>query len=125
VAIFRKDEDPVYNVIYRDGRDGPVYAKRFKVGGITRDKDYELAQGKPGSRVLWFSMHPDEESSAAQMVIVHLRPALRLRALSRPFRFGEIEIKGRSSRGNLITKHAVDRVVRAPREDGGENGDKQ
>jgi len=116
VAVFRKDEEPVYSMIYRDGRDGAVYAKRFKVGGITRDKEYELAQGKPGTRVLHFAVHPDEASSAAQFLTVHLKPALRLRALSRPFHFGEVDVKGRSSRGNMLTKHAVDRVVRAGRE---------
>lgn len=122
VAVFRKDEEPVYSMIYRDGRDGAVYAKRFKVGGITRDKEYELAQGKPGTRVIYFAVHPDEASSSAQYLTVHLKAALRLRALSRPFHFGEIDIKGRSSRGNLITKHAVDRVVRAGREAEDKNG---
>jgi topoisomerase-4 subunit A len=119
VAVFRKDEEPVYSMIYRDGRDGPVYAKRFKVGGVTRDKEYDLARGAPGTRVLYFAVHDSEQASTEQMLTVHLKPALRLRALSRPFLFGEIPIKSRSSKGNLVTKHAVDRVVRGPRDTAG------
>ncbi len=118
VAVFRKDAEPVYSMIYRDGRDGPVYAKRFRVGGVTRDKEYELARGAPGTRVLYFAAHDTEEASNEQLLTVHLRPALRLRALSRPFLFGEIAVKGRASRGNLVTKHSVDRVVRGPRDNG-------
>jgi topoisomerase-4 subunit A len=116
VAVFRKDENLVYSMIYRDGRDGPVYAKRFRVGGVTRDKEYELARGRPGTRVLYFAVHPPEAESDEQMLGGHLRPALRLRNISRPFLFGEISIKGRGSKGNIVTKHAVDRVVRAPKE---------
>jgi len=120
VAVFRKDEENIYSMIYRDGRDGAVYAKRFQIGGVTRDKEYELARGKPGTRVLYFAVHSTQEESDDQMLVVHLRPALRLRNISRPFLFGEIAVKGRASKGNLVTKHTVDRVVRAPKEDNGE-----
>jgi topoisomerase-4 subunit A len=116
VAVLRKDEEKVYSMIYRDGRDGAVLAKRFRVGGVTRDKIYELGKGTKGSRVLYFAVHDTEEESAENTVVVHLRPALRLRNVSRPFQFGEIAVKGRGAKGNIITKHAVDRVVKAPKD---------
>jgi len=116
VAVFRKDEELIYSMIYRDGRDGPVLAKRFRVGGVTRDKEYDLTPGKKGSRVFYFAVHRSEEESAAQMLIVHLKPALRLRNVSRPFHFAEVGIKGRGSRGNILTKLTVDRIARAPKD---------
>ncbi|MBB5352080.1 topoisomerase-4 subunit A [Haloferula luteola] len=116
VSIFRKDEDLIYSLIYRDGRDGPLMAKRFRVGGITRDKEYDLTGGKKGSRVFYFAVHKSEEESNDQLLIVHLKPALRLRNVSRPFNFGEIGIKSRGSRGNIVTKLNADRVVRAPKD---------
>ncbi|MBK1826144.1 DNA gyrase/topoisomerase IV subunit A [Haloferula rosea] len=116
VAVFRKDEDLIYSMLYRDGRDGPVLAKRFRVGGVTRDKEYDLTPGKKGSRVFYFAVHRTEAESEAQMLIVHLKPALRLRNVSRPFHFAEVGIKGRGSRGNIVTKLTVDRVARAPKD---------
>lgn len=116
IAVFRKDEEKIYSIIYREGRDGAVRAKRFMIGGITRDKEYELIAGAKGSRILYFAIHDNEADSAANTVLVHLKAALRLRNLARPFNFGEIAVKGRAVRGNLITKHGVDRVVRAPKE---------
>lgn len=116
VAVLRKEEPKFYSMIYREGRDGPVLAKRFQIGGVTRDKDYEIAKGGAGTRVLYFAVHETEEESALNTVLIHIKPALNLRNLSRPFQFGEIAIKGRASRGNIVTKHAVDRVVRAPKE---------
>jgi topoisomerase-4 subunit A len=116
VAILRKDEDLVYSMIYRDGKDGAIMAKRFKMGGITRDKEYDLTKGTPGSRVLYFAVHKAEAESAAQMLIVHLKPALRMRNLTRPFHFAEIAIKGRASGGNVLTKHAIEKITRAPKD---------
>lgn len=116
IAVFRKDEEKVYSMIYRDGRQGAVYAKRFKVGGVTRDKEYDLTKGTKGTRVLYFAVHDNDEQSAENTVIVHLKPVPRLRSLSRLFNFGELGLKGRAVKGNLVTKHAVDRVVRAPKE---------
>ncbi len=113
LAVFRKDEEKIYSMIYREGRDGPVYAKRFRAGGVTRDKVYEMGKGTAGSRVLYFAVHDNEGASAENMVMIHLKPVLRLRNVSRQFHFGEIAIKGRASKGNLVTKHTVDRVVRA------------
>lgn len=116
VAVFRKDEDLIYSMIYRDGRDGPILAKRFTVGGITRDKEYDLTKGTPGSRVLYFAVHKTNEESSAQMLLVHLKPALRMRNLIRPLHFAEFGIKGRSSGGNLVTKHGIEKIVRAPKD---------
>ena len=116
VTVFRKDEDLIYSMIYRDGRDGPLMAKRFTVGGITRDKEYDLTKGKAGTRVVYFAVHKTNEESAAQMLLVHLKPALRMRNLIRPLSFSEFGIKSRSSAGNLVTKHPVEKIVRAPKD---------
>lgn len=116
IAVFRKDDEKVYSMIYREGRDGPIRAKRFKIGGVTRDKEYPLAVEAKGTRILYFAVHENEEDSSNNSVLVHLKAQLRLRNLARPFSFAEIAIKGRGVRGNLVTKHAVDRVVRAPKE---------
>ncbi|MCX6846403.1 MAG: DNA gyrase/topoisomerase IV subunit A [Verrucomicrobia bacterium] len=116
VTVFRKDENLIYSMIYRDGRDGPLMAKRFTVGGITRDKEYDLTKGKAGTRVVYFAVHKTNEESAAQMLLVHLKPALRMRNLIRPLSFSEFGIKSRSSAGNLVTKHPVEKIVRAPKD---------
>jgi topoisomerase-4 subunit A len=116
VAVFRKEENKIYSMIYRDGRDGAVLAKRFRVGGVTRDKVYELGKGSAGTRVFYFAVHDDEQESAEITVLLHLKPALRLRNVSRLFQFGEIAVKGRGAKGNILTKHAVDRVVKAPKD---------
>ncbi len=116
VAVFNKDEPKVYNLIYRDGRQGNTYLKRFQVGGVTRDKLYDLAKGTPGTRVLWLTEHPDEASANAEKALVHLKPALRLRNVQIQVNFGETAIKGRGAQGNILTRHGVDRVVRAPKE---------
>jgi topoisomerase-4 subunit A len=118
ISLFKKDDEAVYTLIYRDGRQGSLMAKRFRIGGVTRDKEYALTKGTPGSYVLYFMRHETEEESNAQSVIVHLKPALYLRNLTIKFPFNSMAIKGRESQGNIITKHAVDRVVREPK--GGE-----
>ncbi len=116
VAIFRKDEDLIYSMIYRDGRDGPILAKRFTVGGITRDKEYDLTKGTAGSRVLYFAVHKTNEESSAQMLLVHLKSGLRMKNLTRQLHFAEFGIKSRSSNGNLVTKHSIEKIVRAPKD---------
>ncbi|MFC7339403.1 DNA gyrase/topoisomerase IV subunit A [Haloferula chungangensis] len=116
VAIFRKDEDLIYSMIYRDGKDGPLLAKRFRIGGVTRDKEYDLTKGKKNSRIFYFAVHKDEASSNDQMLIVHLKPALRLRNVSRPFHFAEVGIKSRGSGGNIVTKLPAERIARAPKD---------
>jgi topoisomerase-4 subunit A len=116
VALFRKDEELIYSMIYRDGKEGPYFAKRFTVGGVTRDKEYDLTKGRPGTRILYFAVHRTEEESAAQMLLVHLKPQLRMRNLIRPLHFAEFGVKGRSASGNLVTKHMVEKIVRAPKD---------
>jgi len=121
IAIFRKDEEKVYSMIYRDGRDGALMAKRFKMGGVTRDKEYPLTKGTKGSRVFYFAVHDSEKESEMNSVMIHLKPVLRLKNLSPLFHFADIAIKGRSANGNIVTKHAVDRVVRAPKDKDGDS----
>lgn len=116
VAVFRKEEDLIYSIIFRDGRQGTIYAKRFRVGGVTRDKEYELARGTAGSRVIYFAVHKTEVESDAQMLLVHLKSGLRIRNLVRPLHFAEIGIKTRSSKGNIVTKHGVEKIIRAPKD---------
>ncbi len=111
INLFKKDEEAVYTLIYRDGKNGPVMAKRFRIGGITRDKQYVLTKGTPGSLVLFFARHETEEESNAQNLLIHLKPALYLRTLSLKFPVVSMAIKGRDSLGNIVTKHAVDRIV--------------
>ncbi len=113
--IFRKDEEKIFSVMYRDGRQGTVYAKRFRMGGVTRDKEYDLTLGSPGSRILYFAVHDSEQDSNDNEVIVHLKPLLRLRNLDRTFKWEDIAIKGRSVKGNIVSKQPVDRIVRAPK----------
>lgn len=115
INLFKKDDEAVYTMIYRDGRQGSLMAKRFRVGGITRDKEYILTKGTPGSNVLYFIRHETEEESNAQNLVIHLKPALYLRNLTLKFPLNSIAIKGRESQGNIITKHSVDRVVREPK----------
>ena len=122
VAVFRKEEDLIYSMIFRDGRQGTIYAKRFRVGGVTRDKEYELARGTAGTRVLYFAVHKTEVESDAQMLLVHLKSGLRIRNLVRPLHFAEIGIKTRSSKGNIVTKHGVEKIIRAPKDYDAEAG---
>jgi len=116
VAVYRKDEDLIYSMIYRDGKDGNVMAKRFTVGGTTRDKEYDLTKGSPGSKVLYFKWHNTNEESSAQMLIVHMKSGLRLRNLTRPVHFAEFGIKARGSLGNIVTKHPIEKILLAPKD---------
>lgn len=112
VAVFRKeqDESTVYNMIYMDGRAGAVMVKRFTIGGITRDKVYDLTRGKDGSRVLFLSVNkPDEYPTA----VVKLRPRPKIKNLDIPVYFGSQIIKGRGVQGNVVTKFSILKVVRA------------
>ncbi len=111
VAVFNRDEPKIYNMIYRDGRGGKTMAKRFRVEGVTREKLYDLTSGAAGTRVLWFSEH-DTEEDANLIVRVHLKSDLKLRNFQIDFRFANLDIKGRGAKGNILTKHPVDRVSR-------------
>ncbi len=116
VRILRKDEPLIYSVIYRNGKDGPLYAKRFLIGGITRDKEYDITKGLPGTRIIYFATHAQAADSDEQLLQIHLKPHLRLRNVMRPFHFAQIAVKGRSATGLLVTKHPVDRITRAAKE---------
>lgn len=108
VGVFKKkDKRTVYNMIYRDGKKGPVYKKRFHVTGVTRDKEYDLTAGTPGSKVLYFSANPNGE---AETVTVYLRPVGRSRKTKFDVDFSELAIKSRQARGNLVTKLPVKSV---------------
>lgn len=115
IGLFKKDDTAVYSMVYRDGRQGNVMAKRFRIGGITRDKEYVLTKGTPGSTVLYLIRHETEEESNAFNAVIHLKPALYLRNLQIKFPFNSLAIKNRESQGNIVTKHSVDRVVREPK----------
>lgn len=106
--VFKKnDTRTIYNVIYRDGRDGLQYIKRFAVTGVSRDKEYDLTQGKPGSRIMWFSANSNGE---AEVLKITFKPKPRMKALSMEKSFGEIAIKGRQSMGNIVTKNEIHRI---------------
>lgn len=106
--VFKKnDKRTIYNVIYRDGKDGLCYIKRFAVTGVTRDKEYDLTQGKPGSRVMWFSANPNGE---AERLKITFKPKPRLKTLWMEKDFSEIAIKGRQSMGNIVTKNDIHKI---------------
>ena len=108
VAVFKKnDKRTTYNVVYRDGRQGFYFIKRFNVTGITRDKEYDLTQGTPGSRVLYFTANPNGE---AEIIKITLDPNPKLKKIFVEKDFSEIMIKGRASKGNLLTKNTVHRI---------------
>ena len=108
VAVWKKnDKRTVYNMIYREGRDGPFYMKRFSVTGVTRNNDYKLASDQKGSEMLYFSANPNGE---AESVTVLLKPNARIRKNKIELDFSELGIKGRDSKGNLVTKYAVKKV---------------
>nr|MBS0037077.1 DNA gyrase/topoisomerase IV subunit A [Saprospiraceae bacterium] len=107
--VWKKSDDrTTYNMLYRDGKTGNTYAKRFHVNSITRDKEYDLTTGEKGSRVLYLSENPNGE---AEVVTVYLSPASKARNKVFDFDFGEILIKGRGSKGNIATKYPVRRVT--------------
>lgn len=108
VAVWKKnDKRTVYNMIYREGRDGAYYMKRFSVTGVTRNTDYKLASEKKGSEMLYFSANPNGE---AEVVTVLLKPNARIRKNKMEIDFSELAIKGRDSKGNLVTKYAIKKV---------------
>ncbi len=104
----RNDKRTIYNVVYRDGKTSPYYIKRFSVTGVTRDKEYDLTRGKPGSRVVYFSANPNGE---AETIKVILKPKPRMRILQFEKDFGDIAIKGRQAMGNMLTKAEVHRIL--------------
>jgi topoisomerase-4 subunit A len=108
VAVFKKkDKRTTFNMIYKDGRGGPSYIKRFNVTSITRDKLYPLTTGKANSEVLYFSANPNGE---AEVITVHLRQSGSIKKLKWDIDFADVLIKGRSSKGNIVTKYPVKRI---------------
>jgi topoisomerase IV subunit A len=108
IAIFDKnDKRTIYNMIYRDGKSGPSFIKRFNVSGVTRDKFYDLTQEKPGSQVLYFSANPNGE---AEVVTILLRQVGSVKKLKWDLDFADIAIKGRASRGNTVSKYPIKKI---------------
>lgn len=107
INVFkRNDVRTIYNVIYQDGKGGIYYMKRFAVTGVSRDKEYDVTKGRPGSKIMWFTANPNGE---AEVVKVTLKPKPRLKMLQFDVDFGELSIKGKQSQGNIVTKNEVHR----------------
>ena len=109
IDIFRKnDHRTIYNAIYRDGKKGIYFMKRFAVTGVARDKEYDLTQGKAGSRVMYFTANPNGE---AEVIKIQLKPALHLKKLEVIKDLSELSIKSRTARGNVLTKYEVKAIT--------------
>ena len=108
VGIFdRNDQRTIYNVIYRDGKSSVSYAKRFAITSVTRDKEYDITQGTPGSQILWFTVNHNGE---AETVKIYYRQRAKLKKLIDEYDFSQLLIKGRASRGNLVSKNAIQKI---------------
>ncbi|MBG6109575.1 topoisomerase-4 subunit A [Flavobacterium sp. CG_9.10] len=108
IAIFDKsDKRTIYNMIYRDGKSGPSYIKRFNVSGVTRDKAYDLTNETAGSQVLYFSCNPNGE---AEVITILLRQIGTVKKLKFDIDFASLAIKGRASKGNLVTKYPIKKI---------------
>ena len=109
IDIYRKNDNrTIYNAIYRDGKGGIYYMKRFAVTGVARDKEYDLTQGKKGSRVMYFTANPNGE---AEVIRIQLKPALHLKKLDVIKDLSELAIKSRTARGNVLTKYEVKSIT--------------
>jgi len=109
VGVFNKSDDrTTYNMIYRDGKAGASFAKRFSITSITRDKVYHLTKGKPDSKVLYFTANPNGE---AEIVKIKLRPRAKIRKLVFDLDFSTLSIKGRNAKGNTVTKYLISSVT--------------
>ncbi|MGV3696732.1 DNA gyrase/topoisomerase IV subunit A [Flavobacterium sp.] len=108
IAVFDKnDKRTIYNMIYRDGKNGSTFIKRFNVSGVTRDKFYDLTQEKAGSQTLYFSANPNGE---AEVITILLRQVGSIKKLKWDVDFSDIAIKGRASRGNTVTKYPIKKI---------------
>ncbi|HEX8574965.1 MAG TPA: DNA gyrase/topoisomerase IV subunit A, partial [Flavobacterium sp.] len=108
IAVFDKnDKRTIYNMIYRDGKSGASFIKRFNVSGITRDKFYDMSQEKPGSQVLYFSSNPNGE---AEVITILLRQVGSVKKLKWDLDFTDVAIKGRASKGNVVTKYPIKKI---------------
>ena len=109
VGLFdRNDQRTIYNVIYREGKTSLSYAKRFAVTSVTRDKEYNITQGTPGSQILWFTVNHNGE---AETVKIYFRQRAKLKKLIDEYDFSELLIKGKASRGNLVSKNPIQKIV--------------
>ncbi|NLA15969.1 MAG: DNA gyrase/topoisomerase IV subunit A [Bacteroidales bacterium] len=106
--IKKKDERTIYNVAYRDGKKGKVYVKRFPVSSYTRDREYTLTQGKPGSEVLWFTVNPNGE---AETIKVFLKARPKVRKTVFEYSFLDMAIRSRNTRGNILSHHPVQKIT--------------
>ncbi len=107
-AVFKKkDKRTIYNVVYRDGKNGASYLKRFAVTGVTRDKEYDITQGKKDSKILYYSANPNGE---AEVITVYLRQVGSIKKLKFEVDFADMIIKGRNVKGNIVTKYTVKRI---------------
>jgi topoisomerase-4 subunit A len=107
-VFLKNDERTIYNIVYQDGKDGSLLAKRCAITGLTRDKEYNLTRGKQGSKIVYFSANPNGE---AEVIKVHHKPKARLKKLVFEFDFGQLNIKGKTSMGNILTKNAVHKIT--------------
>ena len=108
VGLFdRNDQRTIYNVIYREGKTSVSYAKRFAVTSVTRDKEYDITQGTPGSQILWFTVNHNGE---AETVKIYYRQRPKLKKLIDEYDFSQLLIKGRASRGNLVSKNPINKI---------------
>ena len=108
LGVFKKnDQRTIYNMVYRDGKKGSYFIKRFNVPAITRDREYDLTAGTPGSRVVYFTANPNGE---AEVIKITLDPAPKLKKIFFDKDFSEVLIKGRAARGNLLTKYQIHRI---------------
>ena len=108
IGLFRKDDSrTIYNVVYRDGKSGFSYMKRFNVTGVTRDKEYDLTMGNKGSKIVYFSSNPNGE---AEVLKVFLKPKPRIKKLVFEQDMSQLTIKGRQSMGNILTKYEIHKI---------------
>jgi topoisomerase IV subunit A len=107
-VFIKNDERTIYNIVYQDGKEGALLAKRCAITGLTRDKEYNMTRGKAGSKIVYFSANPNGE---AEVIKVYHKPKARLKKLEFEFDFGQLGIKGKSSMGNILTKNAVHKIA--------------
>ncbi|MEG2478900.1 MAG: DNA gyrase/topoisomerase IV subunit A [Mucinivorans sp.] len=109
INVFKRGDDrTIYNVIYRDGKNGSILMKRCSITAITRDREYDMTKGTPGSEILYMSVNPNGE---AETLKIYFKPRPRLKKLIEDLNFGDLAIKGRSSQGNLLTRYAIHKIV--------------
>jgi topoisomerase-4 subunit A len=110
IDVFKKNDDrTIYNIVYRDGRNGKAMVKRFAVLGVMRDKEYNLTKGVKGSKVLYYTVNPNGE---AEVIKVYFRPKPRMKNKNMEFDFSTLAIKSKSSKGNILSRHGVLKIVK-------------